>query len=98
MKLRWLMLLVLLASATLAWLALTPSAPLRQGPLIVFIPPHEGILGIAGRLADADVVRSRVAFLATAVARGVFRSLKAGEYEIPQNATTWTVVTLLESG
>jgi UPF0755 protein len=98
MKLRWLMLLLLLASATLAWLALTPSAPLRQGPLIVFIPPHEGMLGIAGRLAEAEVVRSRLAFLATAVARGVFRSLKAGEYEVPQNATTWTVVTLLASG
>jgi UPF0755 protein len=98
MKLRWLVVLMLLACATLAWLALTPSPPLRQGPLIVFIPPHEGILGIAGRLADADVIRSRLAFLATAVARGVFRSLKAGEYEVPQNATTWTVVSLLESG
>ena len=99
MRLRWLLLLVLLAgSGTLAWLAVTPAPALRQGPLIVFIPPHEGILGIAGRLAEADVVRSRLAFLATAFVRGVPRSLKAGEYEIPKDANTWHVVTLLESG
>ena len=98
MKFRLLVILILLGVAALAWMAFTPSAALRQGPLIVFIPPHEGILGIAGRLSDADVVRSRLAFLATAMARGVPRSLKAGEYEVPQNATTWSVVTLLESG
>ena len=73
MKLRWLVLLLLLAGlGTLTWMAITPSKALRQGPLIVFIPPHEGILGIAGRVADADVVRSRLAFVSTAVARGVF--------------------------
>lgn len=99
MKRRWLVLLILLAGlGTLTWMAVTPSRALRQGPLIVFIPPHEGILGIAARVAEADVVRSRVAFLGTAVARGVFRSLKAGEYEIPRDATTWDVVTLLENG
>src|SRR5688572_11410450 len=98
MKLRWLVVLILLGSGTLAWLALTPAPALRQGPLIVFIPPHQGILGIASRLGEADVVRSRLAFLATAVVRGVPRSLKAGEYEVPRNATTWTVVSLLESG
>lgn len=99
MKLRWLVLLVLLGGlGTLAWLAVTPSPALRQGPLIVFIPPHESILGIAGRVAEADVVRSRIAFLATAAARGAIRSLKAGEYEVPRDATTWDVVTLLKSG
>jgi UPF0755 protein len=98
MKLRWFVLLVVAGVGTLAWLAVTPSRALRQGPLIVFIPPHESIVGIAGRLGEADVVRSRVAFVATAVARGVPRSLKAGEYEVPQDATTWNVVSLLESG
>ena len=99
MKRRRLLLILLAAGlATMAWLAVTPSKGLRQGPLIVFIPPHESIIGIAGRVKEADVVRSRVAFVATAVARGVPRSLKAGEYEVPQNATTWDVVTLLESG
>jgi UPF0755 protein len=98
-RLRWLVLLVLLAGlAALGWMTFTPSRPLQQGPLIVFVPPHQGILGIASRLVEADVVRSRAAFLATAVARGVPRSLKAGEYEVPKNATTWDVVTLLGSG
>jgi UPF0755 protein len=99
MKWRWPMLLVLVGGlGSIMWMALTPSPSLRQGPLIVFIPPHESILGIAGRVKEADVVRSRVAFVATAVARGVPRSLKAGEYEVPREATTWDVVTLLESG
>jgi len=99
MKLRWLVLLaVLVGLGALGWLAFTPSRALRQGALIVFVPPHQGILGIANRLGEAEVVRSRVAFLAAAAARGVPRSLKAGEYEVPQNATTWDVVTLLESG
>ena len=98
MKLRWLVLLLLGGLGTLAWLTVTPSQALRQGPLIVFIPPHESILGIAGRVAEADVVRSRIAFLGTAVARGAFRSLKAGEYEVPRDATTWDVVSLLQSG
>jgi UPF0755 protein len=98
-KLRRLALLIVIGGlGTLAWMAMTPSAAIRQGPLIVFIPPHESILGITGRVGEADVVRSRIAFLGTAIARGVFRSLKAGEYEIPQNATTWDVVTLLGSG
>ena len=99
MKLRWLVLLLLIGGlGTLVWAAMTPSAAVRQGPLIVFIPPHESILGIARRLDEADVVRSRFAFLVTAVARGAFRSLKAGEYEVPRNASSWNVVTLLQSG
>jgi UPF0755 protein len=99
MKLRWLVLLLLLGGlGALAWLAVTSTPALRQGPLIVFIPPHEGILGITRRVAEAGVVRSRVAFLATTAARGVSRNLKAGEYEVPQSATTWHVVSLLASG
>jgi UPF0755 protein len=98
MRFRWLLFLGVVAAVTLGWLAATPSRSLRQGPLIVVIPPHQGILDIAVRVGDADVVRSRLAFLATAVVRGVPRSLKAGEYEVPRDANTWDVVTLLESG
>jgi len=99
MTLRRLALLTLAAGlGAVVWMAVTPPPALREGPLTVFIPPHESILGIASRVKEADVVRSRVAFVATAVARGVPRSLKAGEYEVPRDATTWDVVTLLESG
>jgi len=98
MRLRWLVLVLLLSVAGLTWLVLSPAPPVRQGPLVVTIPPHEGLLGIAGRLAEAQVIRSRLAFVAAVVVRGVPRSLKAGEYEVVPDATTWDIVRLLESG
>src|SRR5678816_1821819 len=82
----------------LVWLVLTPAPALEAGPLVVDIPAHEGLLGIADRLADAGVVRSRAAFLALSAARGSVRRLKAGEYEVPRDASTIDVVGLLESG
>src|SRR5437016_5489355 len=98
MRLRWLVLVLLLSVAGLTWLVLSPAPAVRQGPLVVTIPPHEGLLGIAGRLAEAQVIRSRLAFVAAVVVRGVPRSLKAGEYEVVPDATTWDIVRLLESG
>lgn len=98
MRLRWLVLVLLPAVAGLTWLVLSPAPAVRQGPLVVTIPPHEGLLGIAGRLAEAQVIRSRLAFVAAVVVRGVPRSLKAGEYEVVRDATTWDIVRLLESG
>jgi UPF0755 protein len=98
MRLRWLIVALGLVTAGFAWLVLTPSAAVRQGPLMVMIPPHEGLLGIADRLAQAQVIRSRPAFVLAALLRGVPRSLKAGEYEIPRDATTLDIVVLLESG
>jgi len=82
----------------LVWLVLTPAPALEAGPLVVDIPAHEGLLGIADRLADAGVVRSRAAFIALSAARGSVRRLKAGEYEVPRDASTIDVVGLLESG
>jgi len=82
----------------LVWLVLTPGPALEAGPLVIDIPAHEGLLGIADRLADAGVVRSRAAFIALSAARGSVRRLKAGEYEVPRDASTIDVVGLLESG
>src|SRR2546429_469263 len=98
MRLRWLVLLLLLSGAGVTWLVLSPAPAVRQGPLMVTIPPHEGLLGIAGRLAEAQVIRSRLAFVAAVVVRGVPRSLKAGEDEVVRDAPTWDIVRLLESG
>ena len=95
---RWLVLALLLFVGGVAWLVLTPAPAVRQGPLVVTIPPHDSLLGIADRLAQAQVIRSRPAFVAAALVRGTPRSLKAGEYEIPRDATTWNIVALLESG
>jgi UPF0755 protein len=88
----------LVGAAGLAWLAFTPTPAVQTGPLIVEIPAHESVLGIASRLAEAEVIHSRVAFLALTAGRGRIRHLKAGEYEIPRDATTLDVVNLLVSG
>ena len=91
-------LIPLAGTGLLVWLVLTPGPALEAGPLVVDIPAHEGLLGIADRLADAGVVRSRAAFIALSAARGSVRRLKAGEYEVPRDASTIDVVGLLESG
>ena len=88
----------LAAVAGLTWLALSPTPAVQAGPLVIEIPAHESVLGIATRLADADVVHSRVAFLALTAGRGHIRHLKAGEYEIPRDANTIDIVDLLVSG
>ena len=75
-----------------------PTVTLASGPIVVELPPHQGAVTIAGRLGDAGVVRSRVAFLALAFARGAARSLKAGEYEVPRGASTADVLELIAEG
>lgn len=78
--------------------AMIPPRALRQGPRTVEIPPQLGLLGIARLLAGEGVIRSPYAFVALAVLRGTARSLKAGEYEIPRNATLLATLQLLEAG
>jgi peptidoglycan lytic transglycosylase G len=55
-------------------------------------------MNIAQRLRDADVIRSPEGFVALSVLRGSARTLRAGEYEFPRDATTLTALRLLESG
>src|SRR5262245_32017095 len=86
------------AAGALTWLALTPAPAVEAKPLIVEIPAHEGVVAIADRLGRAGVIRSRVAFLGLVGVKGSLRKLKAGEYEIPRDATSLTVLDLLESG
>ena len=86
------------AAGGLAWLVLAPAPAVRSGPLVVDIPAHEGLRGIVEQLSEAGVIRSRVAFLGLAVVRGTVRRLKAGEYEVPRDASTLDVLDLLESG
>ena len=86
------------AAGGLAWLVLAPAPAMRSGPLVVDIPAHEGLRGIVEQLSEAGVIRSRVAFLGLAALRGSVRRLKAGEYEVPRDASTLDVLDLLESG
>ena len=79
------------------WTALPPPA-LRAGPRTVEVPAQQGVVEVAGRLAEAGVIRSRATFVALAVVRGTARSLRAGEYEVPQGGSLLATLELLESG
>jgi len=81
-----------------AWWILTPTPALRSGPRIVEIPAHRGFLEVARQLDDAGVIRSPLGFMLLTVVRGSIRSLKAGEYQIPQGANTLAVLALIEGG
>jgi UPF0755 protein len=80
------------------WWALTVAPAVAAGNRIVEIPPHLGLLGVSRRLDDAGVIRSPFGFALLALARGSARSLKAGEYEVPQGSNTFSVLSLLEGG
>jgi len=81
-----------------AWWILTPAAAIRSGPLVVEIPARSGFLDVARILDRAGVIRSPAGFVLLTVVRGSMRTLKAGEYQIPQGANTATVLALLEAG
>jgi len=57
-----------------------------------------GLPEIAARLWYDGAIRSPEAFVALSLAHGTYRSLRAGEYEVPPGATTSEVLKLLESG
>jgi UPF0755 protein len=80
------------------WWALVPAPAVHSGPRVVEIPARQGILEVAQSLKQAGVIRSRLGFVMVSVLRGSARSLKAGEYEIPQNATPLIILSLLEDG
>jgi UPF0755 protein len=81
-----------------AWWVLTPAAGIRLGPRVVEIPAHRGFVDVALMLDRAGVIRSPVGFALLTLARGNIRSLKAGEYQIPQGANTVTVLSMLAGG
>ena len=80
------------------WWLVTATPTVAAGPRIIEIPAHLGVLDIARRLDKADIIRSPFGFALLALAQGKARSLKAGEYEIPQGANTFAVLSLLEGG
>src|SRR4026208_817224 len=92
-------LVVLILSLLLeGWWILTVPGPLRAGPRAVEIPAPKGVVEVAEILDEAGVIRSRVGFVLLSLARGSFRSLKAGEYQIPAGTNTVRVVGLMEGG
>jgi UPF0755 protein len=95
-------LVIVACAATLAglqtWRALTPTPAAAAGPRVVDIPAQEGVLAIARRLLEAEVIPSAETFVALGVVRGTARSLRAGEYEFPPGTTTVSALRMLESG
>src|SRR5713101_4422408 len=94
-------LLVLAAVLSLlleGWWILSVPETLRATSRVVEVPAHKGVIEMAEILDDAGVIRSRVGFVLLTLARGSFRSLKAGEYQIPQGTNTVKVLELLEGG
>jgi UPF0755 protein len=95
------LLVCLVAAAVVAvgvvW-GLRPAPALAQGSRAIEIPTSLGLLGISRSLADQGLIRSRAVFVGLAVLRGTARSLKAGEYEVPQGASALAVLELLETG
>ncbi len=101
MRLRRRAVLILVLATLLgweAWRTLTPTSALREGPAIVIVPANQGVLAVANQLRDTGIIRSPETFIALSLARGSLRALKAGEYEVPQSASTPAVLALLESG
>jgi UPF0755 protein len=81
-----------------AWWVFTPAPDLRAGARIVEIPAHRGFLEVARQLEDEGVINSSLAFILLTLGRGTMRSLKAGEYQLPRDATTLTVLSMIEAG
>src|SRR5712692_2142317 len=92
------LILAMLFTVVESWLVVTAAPGLRTGPRVVEIPPHRGLFEVARLLDEAGVIRSPVGFSLLAMLRGSARSLKAGEYQIPQGASTFTVLWQLEGG
>jgi len=91
--------LCLLAGGGLAWYVLTGPVPsTNESVRAVVIRPQTGAFDIANALKEAHVIRSRVAFVVVAVARGTQRRLLAGEYEFVPGLSLLEVVRLIEQG
>ena len=94
-------LLVVLAMLVLlleGWWILSVPGPLRASSRVVEVPAHKSLLEVAEVLDEAGVIQSRVGFVLLALARGSFRSLKAGEYQIPQGSNTVRVLDQIAGG
>lgn len=89
----------LLVGGGLGWYVLngpTPSA--HETVRAVVIRPQTGAFDIAKTLKEAHVIRSRVAFLVVAMARGTQRRLLAGEYEFAPGISLLEVIRRIEQG
>jgi UPF0755 protein len=85
-------------AAVEAWRLVTPGLSVAAGPHVVEVPLQSGVTDIALRLTREGAIRSPEGFVVLSLLRGSFRTLRAGEYEIPAGAGTVDVLRLVESG
>jgi UPF0755 protein len=97
--LKFLLVVVLLVAGVVGFYVLLPYGPVGQ--TFVEIAPGIGTEGIAARLQDAGVIRSRYAFEALRIAKelsGSGGSLKAGEYRFQGGTPLLTVYDRIRRG
>lgn len=72
------------------------------GPLgvktVVYLPPGTSLREIAEKLAEKDAITSKWVFVAGTRLLGDSRPLKAGEYEIPAEASMRVIMDLMKEG
>jgi UPF0755 protein len=95
---RFALVAVVLFLGVQAWWIFTPAPDVRAGARIVEIPAHRGFLEVARQLEEDGVINSSLAFVLLTLGRGTMRSLKAGEYQVPRNANTLAVLSMIEAG
>ncbi|MDD4310400.1 MAG: endolytic transglycosylase MltG [Candidatus Cloacimonetes bacterium] len=86
---------IALITATLLYLVLIPTWTEEQ---IVNIHPGENARGIANKLYDANIIRSRTVFIALVKIQGADRDLKIGSYIFGGKASLWKTVQSLQKG
>lgn len=95
--------LVLIGAATLAGAVYLgyrkASAPgPHQSDVVVLLAPGASVARIAHELDEAGVIRDRRLFVVAVRAKNASARLKAGEYEIPAQASMFDVIRLLVEG
>lgn len=92
--------LFLIAGLAWAWsVYYSPGPTAREGDTtVVTLPSGAGVSAIAATLKSAGVIRSVDMFKAAATLTGADRRLRAGEYEVPSQASLKSVLRLLTDG
>ena len=96
-KMLGLLLILGLLGAGSAWLVYSAHRPTHL-PLVVVIPPNQGVRDIAHTLAAADAIHSEIGFALMAKASGQANQLKAGTYRFDSPLSMWAVMQKMARG
>lgn len=96
-KMLGLLLILGLLGAGSAWLVYSAHRPAHL-PLVVVIPPNQGVRDIAHTLAAADAIHSELGFALMAKASGQANQLKAGTYRFESPLSMWAVMQKMARG